>query len=372
MEAGFGSLFSRVLPIGAIAAIAACSGNSQTLPSSGPSSTALDAVMKKTGIVRFAIDIPDAKKTLNRAPQYVSPSTQSVSVHAAGAVKSFDLTASSPGCSANKKTASLDCTVTLVLPVGSQTIAAALFAGLKGEGDALASGTAKATVIAGGAKLIVIPFDGIVSTATVLLNSKPEATLPAGTPATLKVTVDAYDAKGNLITAPGHYASPVGLKSSDALPKLSASSVSTPDAKVTLEYSGGAVASKVTSTIAPSVDGKPDVKGAAVLSISPGGPAVKPGSLTFTTAASQTFTVEEIGYDGSLTAASSAASTATVSPGSADGPKATFTVTPVNGGAATITVRDGLKQTAKVSISVSSGTIIIDGSQTKQSHGGTR
>jgi hypothetical protein len=374
MKAGFRFCLLRALPVVATASIVACSGNSQTLPAAGPALLAL-AAAKGTGSVQIAIDVPNAKKTAVREPSYVSPGTQSASVHVSGeAPKTFDLTASSPGCSESKKTASLDCAIVVTAMAGSHTIDATLYDALKGRGSALATGTANATVVSGKTKAVTIAFKGIVATATVLLDGATTANVAAGTAKTLKVSANAYDAKDNLIAGPSAYASAVALKNSDTSGRttLSASSIDAPDATVTLKYDGASVPSKVTSTITPSVDGKADVKGAAGVSIAPSAPGVKPGSLTFNSAVTQTFTVAESGYSGSFTASSSDPSIAAVSPGSGNAPSTTFTVTPTGGGTCTITVTNALKQSVKVSVSVSSGSIIVDGTRAKRSHGGVR
>ncbi len=86
---------------------------------------------------------------------------------------------------------------------------------------------------------------------------------------------------------------------------------------------------------------------------------ISPYSLNFfnTGAAyAQTFTVGENGFSGTYTETDtchpSSGTIATLSPTSAGGPNAIFTVTPVNAGTCTITITDGIGNTAAVSIGV--------------------
>jgi hypothetical protein len=96
-----------------------------------------------------------------------------------------------------------------------------------------------------------------------------------------------------------------------------------------------------------------------------------PMSLVFSSAATQTVTVQESEYTGTLTAVSSDTTVATVSPNSGLGPSAIFTVTPVGGGSATITVHDASANSVSVGVIVGNGVIIIDSSFKQHSHGGS-
>lgn len=95
-------------------------------------------------------------------------------------------------------------------------------------------------------------------------------------------------------------------------------------------------------------------------------PVATPTTLTFSSATTQTFVLQESGYTGTLTATSSDTSVATVSPKSSHGPTATMTVTPVGGGSCTITVQDDAQQQATVAVTVDNGIIIINRSSVKQ------
>jgi hypothetical protein len=104
----------------------------------------------------------------------------------------------------------------------------------------------------------------------------------------------------------------------------------------------------------------------------PPGPSLNPTSLTFTSASGQPLSVHETGYTGALDATSSNAAVATVSPSSATGPHATFTVTPVGSGTCTIAVKDASGNSAAATVTVDNGVIIINSSHVKSSNGGLR
>jgi hypothetical protein len=93
----------------------------------------------------------------------------------------------------------------------------------------------------------------------------------------------------------------------------------------------------------------------------PGTLVADPKALRFSTAATQTFTAQESNYRGTLTASSSKAAVATVSPSSATGPKATYKVTPVGGGRTEITVKDAAGKSVAVAVSVDNAVIIVNG-----------
>jgi hypothetical protein len=84
----------------------------------------------------------------------------------------------------------------------------------------------------------------------------------------------------------------------------------------------------------------------------PSGLALSALSLAFSSTTTQEFTVSEPGYNGTFSASSSDAKVVTVSQVGVSTSKATFTVAPVGGGSATITVYDDLGHTASVSANV--------------------
>jgi len=69
------------------------------------------------------------------------------------------------------------------------------------------------------------------------------------------------------------------------------------------------------------------------------------------------FTVSESGYSGALTATSTCAGIATVSPASGTGPSALFTVTSVAAGTCAVTVKDASNQAAAVGVTVTTTSV---------------
>jgi hypothetical protein len=88
---------------------------------------------------------------------------------------------------------------------------------------------------------------------------------------------------------------------------------------------------------------------------------VTPTSLTFSSSTPQQFTVEEPGYHGLFVVNSSFDLVAAVKPGSANGPKATFNVTPEGGGTCTMEISDSNNHSALVQVSVSGAVIVVSG-----------
>jgi virginiamycin B lyase len=254
----------RVASAGALFAIAACSGvspgvtpgapigaNARELsPSSATSATATDRE-KSRGQARISIQIPHKKRTGRRMhPDYISPSTESMTVVVAGEPKqTFNLTPASSGCSTDAS-GNLSCVETVYLPTGLQTITVTLYDQPNGKGDQLSTASTSATIQSGIPANIPITLNGVPATAEVLVGPTPapNVSVPQGTPTSVPVAVSAFDAKGNLIMAPGAYSSPITLSDSDTsgATKLSTSSVGAPGADVTLSYSGAAVSADAT------------------------------------------------------------------------------------------------------------------------------
>lgn len=122
-------------------------------------------------------------------------------------------------------------------------------------------------------------------------------------------------------------------------------------------------ASSNTATVSVSVTG-----GVIVIDQTP---VATPATLTFETSASQTFSVKETDYTGVFTESDNCNGIASVGPSSAKGPSATFTVTPANGGTCSVSVTDAQGNPANVAISVSAGSLTINGKRRKPPvHGG--
>jgi hypothetical protein len=91
---------------------------------------------------------------------------------------------------------------------------------------------------------------------------------------------------------------------------------------------------------------------------SSGGPQLSINALSITSTTPQTFTVSDSGYTGTFSV-SGCANVASVSPPSASGPSATFTVTPVAPGTCSLVISEsgGRSVTLSVAVTVTQGVI---------------
>lgn len=260
--------------LGGTYALGSCSGPKSALTPPLPQIRAdTQDGRKRLADARLVIYVTRKPGVRRHYPRYVSPSTQSLTLSAPGrALQIFNVTAGSPGCSRSGE--ALTCSVNAALPAGTQTIGVSLYDRLDGQGDVLSTASAAVTVALGRPNRIGITLNGVPVTAKVLLGAPGASamTVPEGTAVTVPVTVSAYDARNNLIVAPGSYASPVGLTDSDAsgATMLSAASASRPAASVTLSYTGAALSS---ATIVPHVNGVAQTEGSATLTLAAPGVA---------------------------------------------------------------------------------------------------
>lgn len=343
---------------------------------SSSSSRAMSAPEKRRhpnkGELKIELRIPrDKKKHHKFRPGYISASTESMTVAVSGqATQVFDLTPSSPGCSS--ASGFTTCDVSAFFPSGQQTITVSLYDQTGGQGNLLSTSTTSANIVAGSITYISVTLEGVVASATVLVNGSTTVSIPAGVATAFPLTVTAYDADGHIIVAPGGYdtTTPVALSDSNTTStSVSPANISGPGTTATFSYTGGSLTSAV---ITAKVDGVAQANPVTVtLAATPTPsptpsptptpmPQVSPASLSFSSGATQTFSVQENNYSGSLSASSANAQVATVSPGSGNGPNAVFTVQPIAGGKTTITVTDSLGNTATVNVSVNGGVIVID------------
>jgi virginiamycin B lyase len=283
--------------IAGLAVVAACSGGSGLAPTAVPETTGaklvgaapvIDAKHRKRGTAEIIVRIPRKKKAGRRMhPEYISPSTQSMSVNASGQPSQvFNLTPASAGCSTSESTGYLTCTETAFFPSGQQTISIFLYDQQNAAGNQLSTATTSVNIAQGDTTTIPITLDGIVSSAKVLLNGSASASVPVGTPTSIPVSVDAYDADNNLIMLPGNYTSAITLTDSDTsgATSLSESSVTAPGASVTMSYTGATISS---ATITAVVNGYNQTSGTATLTINSGGPTVTEYSIPTATANAQ-------------------------------------------------------------------------------------
>lgn len=230
----------RVISAITIAAItlAGCGGRG----SSGFLPQAIDKA-KKTGTLTITIKVPKETTTSSHArrPLYISPSTQSLTIAVDNAAPvSYNLTATSPGCTDNAS--GLICTIMLSLSTGSHAATFKTYDGVNGSGNVLSSNSnVPLTVNPGAANAFGLILNGDIARIALLLDN---STPPQGTTATIPLSVNAYDADNNLIIGPGSYDNgPITLTDSDSsgATTLSASSIADPSMNVTVSYNGAAV-----------------------------------------------------------------------------------------------------------------------------------
>ncbi len=150
--------------------------------------------------VQFKIALnatPAATQANARKPQYVSPATQSVAVIATQG-------GAQVGTGVGNCTAAA-CTVALNVPIGSTTFAVTAFSGTGGSGGALSTGSVVYTVEANSVNAFSVTLFGIPASVKLL----PQPAWAAYTQGQFKLRVQAYDASGNQIIAPGAFASPI-------------------------------------------------------------------------------------------------------------------------------------------------------------------
>jgi len=237
-------------------ALAACGGGgggSTPTPSTLGGGTAPTAspAPAGSGTLSFSIAIPSSTgpAASSRTPKYVSPSTASVSVTLAGQttpLATANLGATAPGCTVVPN--GVSCTVTVNAPAGSNTFVITTYNGTNGTGQQLSTARVAATVTPNAITPVPLTLNGVVATTAVILGA---TTVPVGTPASIAVTVNAYDQNGNLIVGPGSFSSPITLTLTDAsgATSLSTTTVTAPGTSVTLNYNGNSMTS---ATILPS------------------------------------------------------------------------------------------------------------------------
>jgi hypothetical protein len=347
---------------------AAGHGSVGPLPRPQPSSTAHSG-----GNAVFVIKIPKAKSQKSGRmhfagqrsvrTQYVSQSTQSISIAANGGVPFIaDLTPNSPGCVPPTQNTPLTCTISAPEPVGADTFSFTTYDQTGATGNALSSATVTATIVAGQANDVSVTLNGIV--ASISLSLVP-ANPPLGTPAEVGLTVDAMDADGNIITSPGSYVDASGnavtitLSDSDSKhTTLSQATVASPSASVTVDYDGGAL----TSALFTATTGEISTTGSqdAVLAPSSGSAAPVPVPTTLSVNGntdSRTFSVSEPSYSGTFTATPSDTGICTVN--TVDGTD--FTVMGgSSAGICTVTVTDSNGIAAQVYVSNTVTNVSVD------------
>jgi len=245
------------------------SGSSQPSPSAsaGPS-----------GNAQFTITVPakSSSSAHRRAPKEISPSARGMSISVTsstgpGASQNYVLSSTAPGCSANSD-GSFTCAVGIPAPAGNDTFTVNIYDQSNffyfDLANLLGTGTAQATITEAQANTVNITIDGVPNSVQLMVaNTTP----PVGSALTQPLTVNAYDADGNLIT--GTYSTPVTLTTAGSGLTLSTTSVASSTTPVTVTYSGANVFRADVYVPAPAVTGNVTPSSpTGDLIIQPGGP----------------------------------------------------------------------------------------------------
>jgi streptogramin lyase len=164
----------------------------------GTAATSPAAASNGTARVTVKLTVPSVRNARagRGRPDYVSAGTNSASI----AVSTASTTDGSPtilNCTSGQT-----CSTTVPAPVGSDTFTVTLYAESGGQGAVLGLGSALQTVSLGALNTVSLTLNGVVNTVALVANP---ASLPAGTAAAETVNVEALDAAGDTIVAPGGY-----------------------------------------------------------------------------------------------------------------------------------------------------------------------
>ncbi len=271
--------------------LSACGGGgTSALPSTGAPTTG-SPTQDKTAQASMTIKIPAKAVSSSSKAQYISASTQSMTIGIVSGSKTtqlaeVDLTPASKSCAALAG-GGLQCNVTFVGQAGKNIFALSMYDKTGGSGNVLSTGNVPATLTAGQNTNIAITLDGVPASVAAVLGA---GTLQVGTASSTSVIVVAKDSDGNIIVGPGGYSTPITLAikgDTYGTLSLSKSAVASSGDAVTLSYNGG---TNVGSTIAPSIGTKPGTaanfagEGGAITYIAPtlngGGSSLYPYSIT--------------------------------------------------------------------------------------------
>jgi hypothetical protein len=361
--------------------LAACGGGGSTgsvptTPSSGPQA------WKNTATMTLSIHLASKKSGSVRRPQYVSPSTTQIIIAVNNVngnvppswVPASTTTALVVGANCTTTSATETCTVAVPAPPG---VVNYTFTVSDGTND-LATLTTDETMVQGTANTLSVTLKGIVHTVSLSVPN-PETPQSASGNYPQTVTLNAYDADGNLIVDPGAYANAITLTDPEAVTSAATNfsvnggtarpsvTVNSPDDVLTLNYFAFAINTFTVATsgaipgggtIACAGAGSCDIiagapndvtfTGYALDDAAHGGLVTDPNygqqTVFFSSASgSQNITAAEIGYTGvgfaaggfvisldTTTCGSGGTAVASVSPN--PGPALTFTITAQNVG----------------------------------------
>ena len=208
-----GTRWSFLLVPSLLAILAGCGGGSAggsgpatVLPGgAGPSTTGALAT------AHVVIAIPKTTAGTGRAPAYVSPATQSISVAVDGGTPTVqNLSSSSPNCSSAGTAYPLNCTVPVSASAGSHTLTFITYDQPFAAGNQLSANSISVTFVAGQNPAIPVTLAGVPASFQVASAVSSSALMGSATAGyqflmggSAKVLIVALDADGNYIVGPG-------------------------------------------------------------------------------------------------------------------------------------------------------------------------
>ena len=161
---------------------------------------------------QFVIKVPPKQgSAAGRAPAYVSPSTQSLSIQVdSGTPVTANLTPSSPNCSVPAPLSPLQCTESVSVTPGAHTFTIKTFDGLAGAGNMLSVNSAPFTVLANQSNVVNLTLAGVPASLLVepaggdtQIVGSGSAGLQFTGEGSHNIVVLPEDADGNIILGPG-------------------------------------------------------------------------------------------------------------------------------------------------------------------------
>lgn len=218
--------------------VAGCGGGASPSPSA---QAYAPAIVPAKVLIAIALAAPPANAGRS-APAYVSSATKSATVTVTNA--GTTLAPVTINCTTNA------CSGTVVAPYGADTFTVNLYDGVNGSGDLLSTGSVMQTIVANATNAVNLTTNGVVHAFSLAVGSAS-----AGSATSVPITVNATDASGATIIAPGGYASQSGsaltitLTDSDTSGATSlAQSTVTGPGGLSMTYSGLAFTSPVSIT----------------------------------------------------------------------------------------------------------------------------
>ena len=196
-----------------LAALVGCGGGGGSGSAALPPPGTGGAASTPQANAHVVISIPKSTASTGRAPAYVSPATQSISVAVdAGAPTVQNLSPSSPNCASAGSAYPLNCTVPVSASAGSHTLTFITYDQPSGAGNELSANSIAVTFVAGQNPAIPVTLAGVpasfqLAPATAASPSSIVGSATAGYEFFMgtseKILVVALDADGNYIVGPG-------------------------------------------------------------------------------------------------------------------------------------------------------------------------